>query len=364
LTLGSENSLKLKTPKIMADNRNWDEQRSNEWNESGNRYGNDRNEDQNRYRSRNEGYGNSDSNRSRQDDYKRDENRYGSEYDQNRNSGNFGSRSDFNRTSRRGDNWGSSYGDAFDTYMDYNRQNRGGANDYRSSYGSGSDYSGGNYGGMYGNSYGNRSRSEGYGGGFGFGERTNFGDRDNDRNYNYGSYRDRQRGDYSRGHSSEYNRNRPGNDERTWWDRTSDEVSSWFGDEEAERRRRQDRTQKGRGPKNYQRSDERIKEDINDRLSDDWFIDASEVDVTVSGGEVTLAGTVDDRSDKRRAEDIAESVSGVKHVENRLRVSSLQNQNTSSGSYATTPGATSIGTGSGSGGTSGAKSKSSYADTK
>jgi Flp pilus assembly secretin CpaC len=119
---------------------------------------------------------------------------------------------------------------------------------------------------------------------------------------------------------------------------------------------------KGRGPKNYQRSDERIKEDINDRLSDDWFIDASEIDVTVSSGEVTLTGTVDDRSDKRRAEDIAESVSGVKQVENRLRIGSYQN--TGSGSYTTTPGATSIGTGSGSVGTSQSKAKSSYAETK
>jgi osmotically-inducible protein OsmY len=351
----------------MADNRNWDS--PNDWNESGNRYGNDRNEDQNRYRSRNEGYGNSDWNRSRQDDYRRgssyDENRYGNEYDQNRNSGNwnqFGSRNDFNRTSRRGDYWGSSYGDSFDTYLDSNRTNRGGAHDYRN-YGSGSDYTSGSYGtGMYGSSYGNRNRSEGYGGGFGFGERSNIGDRDYDRNYNYGSFRDRQRGDYSRGYSSEYNRSRPGSEERNWWDKTTDEVSSWFGDEDAERRRRQDRMHKGRGPKNYQRSDERIKEDINDRLSDDWFIDASEIDVTVSSGEVTLTGTVDDRSDKRRAEDIAESVSGVKQVENRLRIGSYQN--TGSGSYTTTPGATSIGTGSGSVGTSQSKAKSSYAETK
>jgi hypothetical protein len=34
--------------------------------------------------------------------------------------------------------------------------------------------------------------------------------------------------------------NRGGRDERGFWDRASDEVASWFGDEEAERRRRQD----------------------------------------------------------------------------------------------------------------------------
>jgi len=42
--------------------------------------------------------------------------------------------------------------------------------------------------------------------------------------------------------------------------------------------------------------------------------------VQVSEGLVTLTGTVNSRTDKRRAEDIAEDVRGVKNVENRLRV--------------------------------------------
>ena len=37
-------------------------------------------------------------------------------------------------------------------------------------------------------------------------------------------------------------------------------------------------------------------------------------------GEVTLAGTVRDRDRKRRAEDLAERVSGVKDVINALRI--------------------------------------------
>ena len=113
-----------------------------------------------------------------------------------------------------------------------------------------------------------------------------------------------------------------GGEGRGWWDRASDEVASWFGDDEAERRRRMDeqRQHRGRGPKGYRRSDERIKEDVNDRLSDDYYLDASEVEVTVENTEVTLTGTVRTRNDKRRAEDLAESVSGVSNVENRLRV--------------------------------------------
>jgi hypothetical protein len=76
---------------------------------------------------------------------------------------------------------------------------------------------------------------------------------------------------------------------------------------------------RGRGPKGYRRSDERIKEDINDRLSE-GYLDASDVEVAVQNGEVTLTGTVNNRSDKRRAEDIAEYVTGVTNVENRIRV--------------------------------------------
>lgn len=76
----------------------------------------------------------------------------------------------------------------------------------------------------------------------------------------------------------------------------------------------------GRGPKGYQRSDERIREDVCDRLCDDPMIDASDIDVTVKNGEVTLSGTVTERDDKRRSEDDAENVSGVREVHNNLRV--------------------------------------------
>jgi hypothetical protein len=77
---------------------------------------------------------------------------------------------------------------------------------------------------------------------------------------------------------------------------------------------------RGRGPRGYTRSDDRIREDINDRLTEDPYVDASEIDVTVSNCEVKLAGTVDSRVVKRRAEDLVESVSGVRHVQNNLRV--------------------------------------------
>jgi len=75
----------------------------------------------------------------------------------------------------------------------------------------------------------------------------------------------------------------------------------------------------GRGPKGYQRSDDRIREDLCDRLMMSWM-DAENVDVLVRDGEVTLQGTVKSRDEKRAIEALAESVLGVKDVHNTLRV--------------------------------------------
>ena len=110
---------------------------------------------------------------------------------------------------------------------------------------------------------------------------------------------------------------------RDFLDRATDEVQSWFGDEGAERRRQFDKMRKGdfrgRGPKGYRRSDERIREDINDRLTEHAHLDASDIEVSVKDCEVTLTGKVFDRTDKRLAEDVAEDVPGVKNVQNNLR---------------------------------------------
>lgn len=75
----------------------------------------------------------------------------------------------------------------------------------------------------------------------------------------------------------------------------------------------------GRGPKNWQRSDDRIKEDVNERLTEHPQIDATEIDIQVRNGEVTIGGSVEDRRIKRMAEDLVEGVSGVKDVHNQLR---------------------------------------------
>ena len=127
------------------------------------------------------------------------------------------------------------------------------------------------YGRGYGQDFGRDYRGGGSQGGFG----------GND--YSRGNYGADQgyRQDYS-GRSRDYGQQ--GRGERGLWDRASDEVSSWFGDDDAERRRRMDEQRggqhRGRGPKGYTRSDDRIREDVNDRLSDDPFVDASEIEVT------------------------------------------------------------------------------------
>lgn len=76
----------------------------------------------------------------------------------------------------------------------------------------------------------------------------------------------------------------------------------------------------GRGPKNYTRSDERIGEEVNDLLAGHGDLDATDIDVQIAAGEVTLEGNVDDRLAKRLAEDLAQSVRGVRDVHNHLRI--------------------------------------------
>ena len=77
---------------------------------------------------------------------------------------------------------------------------------------------------------------------------------------------------------------------------------------------------RGVGPRNYTRSDERIREDLNERLTEADDLDASGLTVEVSNGIVTLGGNVDQRWMKHRAEDLADSCSGVRDVRNQIRV--------------------------------------------
>jgi osmotically-inducible protein OsmY len=181
------------------------------------------------------------------------------------------------------------------------------------------------------NAYAPPSYNRGYDAGFGSFTGADFGGRDfsaprytADRNraasYGAGSQLASNRGEWREdyGAAPDYRGAYGARHERGWLERTGDEIASWFGDEDAERRRRMDH--RGRGPAGYTRSDDRIREDANDALTDDWGVDARDVTVTVTSGEITLDGTVPSREQKRRAEDVVDDLSGVKHVQNNLRV--------------------------------------------
>jgi hypothetical protein len=112
---------------------------------------------------------------------------------------------------------------------------------------------------------------------------------------------------------------RRGGEDRGFLERAGDEIASWMGDDAAARRRAED-DHRGKGPRGYRRSDARILEDVNDRLFDAPDVDASDVEVSVQDAEVTLTGKVDSRAARRAAEDCVERVSGVRHVQNNLRV--------------------------------------------
>ena len=181
------------------------------------------------------------------------------------------------------------------------------------------------------NAYAPPSYNRGYNAGFGSFTGADFGgrdfsaprytaDRNRAANYGAGSRLAENRGEWREdyGAAPDYRGAYGARNERGWLERTGDEIASWFGDEDAERRRRMDH--RGRGPAGYTRSDDRICEDANDALTDDWGVDARDVTLTVANGEVTLDGTVPSREQKRRAEDVVDDLSGVKHVQNNLRV--------------------------------------------
>jgi osmotically-inducible protein OsmY len=90
----------------------------------------------------------------------------------------------------------------------------------------------------------------------------------------------------------------------------------------------------GKGPVGFQRSDERIRELVCEALTDDDEVDATRIEVTVKGGEVTLTGAIEDRRMKRLAEDCVEAVPGVKDVHNQLRIGEPSNAAERSGQAA------------------------------
>lgn len=76
----------------------------------------------------------------------------------------------------------------------------------------------------------------------------------------------------------------------------------------------------GVGPRNYKRSDDRIEEEVCNVLMKDRNIDASDIEVNVRNGVVTLSGTVDSRMDKIEAELVIEGIAGVEDIQNDIKL--------------------------------------------
>ena len=85
-------------------------------------------------------------------------------------------------------------------------------------------------------------------------------------------------------------------------------------------RGRDDGEFRGIGPRRWRRPDEQILAELCGRLADHGRLDASDIEVLVVDGEVTLQGTVGSRFARRLAEDLADDVTGVRDVSNQLRV--------------------------------------------
>jgi hypothetical protein len=221
----------------------------------------------------------------------------------------------------------------------YNREDEGG-------YGRGTrsmmrgGRSGGDYDQSYGGNWGNqraRGRDQQYQGDWnrnynaaGTGRNTTGGDFDRERDYgragrsggyNYDYERGAGMSDWEYGGGTDFQYGYSGGRNRMM--QRTGEQGYWNTGEWSQRPRGRF---SGRGPQGYTRSDERITEDVNERLTQHQDIDAWNINVRVENGEVTLEGHVEDRWQKRMAEDVAEEVSGVKQVHNRLRVEQQQNE--------------------------------------
>jgi hypothetical protein len=120
------------------------------------------------------------------------------------------------------------------------------------------------------------------------------------------------RGDYESRSGWSYDETRTGKAGRESYDRGVSEYGPAPGTQSF----------RGRGPRGYRRSDERLKELICERLTDDPRIDASDVSIEVKDQVVEISGAVDNRRTKYEIEEIVESFGGVQDIDNRLRVRS------------------------------------------
>jgi osmotically-inducible protein OsmY len=88
----------------------------------------------------------------------------------------------------------------------------------------------------------------------------------------------------------------------------------------AERRVAAGQSRVGTGPLGRRRSDDALAAEIHEILTNDPELDTTDIEIEVAGGAVTLTGTVDSGDARMLAEELVESLTGVREVHNRLRV--------------------------------------------
>lgn len=228
------------------------------------------------------------------------------------------------------------------SYQSQSRDDRsyGQSGSYGSNYSDDDDYS------SYGGSSRYSGQSRGYGRYANYGRDTDHrsfrGDDYGGQDYSRGGYGGSTGGSYGSGYnpysSGSFNRQGYGDQDRDGYGNDSDrgflakagdQIASWFGGDD-EDDRQGGRGHSGKGPSNYTRSNERLLEDACERLTRDRYVNASNITVTADNNEITLDGTVDSRQAKRRAEDVVHNISGVKHVQNNLRVDDSRSSYSSS----------------------------------
>lgn len=215
---------------------------------------------------------------------------YGSEAERRR-----GYEGGYDRSYDRGYGAGSGWGNRgyeSETYGNYG--NRGFESETYGGYGN-RGFERGSYGNYESQAYGIPGYSQGYGQG-------------------YSGYEGRGAGSYG---AESYGNRGVGQNWSSTYDNEWGQGSSYGNQRESWQQRGQ---HAGRGPQGYKRSDQRIEEDVNEELTRHGGVDASQIQVSVKDGEVTLSGTVNSRAEKRLAEDCIENCSGVKQVHNQLRV--------------------------------------------
>jgi len=204
----------------------------------------------------------------------------------------------------------------------------------RGSHGSsfGNDYGSSDYGREYGRDFGRGESSRDFGRDYG----QNYG-RDSGRDFDYESSERWNRPSRSQRSQDRYEPSYRSDSSREWegssighadwgargeWNRSNSHDPSWGRGSYDQQSRLNE--QKNRWPKSFKRNDERLKDDIHEELIRHGHIDASDIEVQVKDGEVTLTGQVVSRHDKRIAEELAEKVLGVHDVQNQLKVKQQQ----------------------------------------